>query len=54
MEIMPLILRRNANFKISMKCLVIKIRDSYQGTLLFVTWDLEAKRIIEFLNKFSE
>ena len=33
---------------------VIKIRDSYKGTGLFVTWDLEAKRIIEFLNKFSE
>lgn len=33
---------------------VIKIRDSYQGTDNFVTWDLEARRVIEFLNKFNE
>ncbi|WP_298842149.1 hypothetical protein [uncultured Clostridium sp.] len=32
---------------------VIKIRDSYQGTSLFITWDLEARRVIEFLNKFN-
>lgn len=33
---------------------VIKIRDSYKGTQLFDTWDLEAKRILEFLNKFNQ
>lgn len=33
---------------------VIKIRDSYKGTQLFDTWDSEAKRILEFLNKFNQ
>ena len=33
---------------------VIKIRDSYKGTNLFVTWDLEARRVVGFLNKFNE
>lgn len=32
---------------------VIEIRDRHKGTPLYVTWDLEAKRIVEFLNKFS-
>lgn len=32
---------------------VIEIRDLYKGTDSYVTWDLEARRIIEFLNKFS-
>jgi len=33
---------------------VVEIRDSKKGSELYVTWDLEVKRIIEFLNKFSE
>lgn len=32
---------------------VIEIRDSKKGTELYVTWDLEAKRIVEFLNSFN-
>jgi len=33
---------------------VIEIRDSKKGTPMYVFWDLEAKRILEFLNQFSE
>ena len=33
---------------------VIEIRDSKKGTPMYVFWDLEAKRIVEFLLKFSE
>jgi len=33
---------------------VIEIRDTKKGTPMYVFWDLEAKRILEFLLKFSE
>jgi hypothetical protein len=33
---------------------VVEIRDRHKGSELYVMWDLEAKRVIEFLNKFSE
>jgi len=33
---------------------VIEIRDTKKGTPVYVFWDLEAKRIVEFLLKFSE
>lgn len=32
---------------------VIEIRDSKKGSELYVTWDLEAKRLVEFLNSFN-
>lgn len=32
---------------------VIEIRDLYKGTDSYVTWDLEARRIVEFLNSFN-
>jgi hypothetical protein len=31
---------------------VIEIRDKYKGTELYVTFDLEAKRLVAFLNNF--
>lgn len=31
---------------------VIEIRDNNKGTELYVMWDLEAKRIVDFLNSF--
>ena len=31
---------------------VVEIRDKYKGSELYVTFDLEAKRLVEFLNKF--
>ena len=33
---------------------VIEIRDSKKGSELYVKWDLEAKRIVEFLSSFTE
>lgn len=33
---------------------VIEIRDSKKGSELYVKWDLEAKRIVEFLSSFNE
>lgn len=33
---------------------VIEIRDRHKGTPFYVTWDLEAKRIVDFLNQFAE
>ena len=32
---------------------VIEIRDLYKGTDSYDIWDQEAKRIVEFLNKFQ-
>lgn len=32
---------------------VIEIRDKHKGSELYVMWDLEAKRIVEFLNNFN-
>jgi len=32
---------------------VIEIRDKHKGSELYVMWDLEARRIVEFLNKFN-
>jgi len=31
---------------------VIEIRDKHKGDELYVMWDLEAKRIVDFLNRF--
>lgn len=31
---------------------VVEIRDKNKGSELYVMWDLEVKRVIEFLNKF--
>ena len=31
---------------------VIEIRDRHKGSELYVMWDLEARRIVEFLNNF--
>ncbi len=33
---------------------VVEIRDRHKGSELYVTWDLELKRIVEFLLKFTE
>lgn len=33
---------------------VIEIRDSKKGTPMYVFWDLEARRIVDFLLQFSE
>tara|TARA_R110000822_G_scaffold309096_2_gene437983 strand:- start:920 stop:1201 length:282 start_codon:yes stop_codon:yes gene_type:complete len=33
---------------------VIEIRDKHKGSELFVMWDLEAKRIVDFLSNLSE
>lgn len=32
---------------------VIEIRDRHKGSELYVMWDLEARRIVEFLNNFN-
>lgn len=29
---------------------LVKMRDSYKGTVYYVTFDLEVKRVVEFLN----
>lgn len=31
---------------------VIEIRDRHKGSELYVMWDLEARRIVDFLNSF--
>ena len=33
---------------------VIEIRDKHKGSELYVMWDLEARRIVDFLSRLSE
>jgi len=32
---------------------VIEIRDRHKGTPFYIMWDLEAKRVVDFLNQFT-
>lgn len=33
---------------------LVQMRDKYKGTDMYITFDLELKRVVEFLFKFSE
>jgi len=33
---------------------VVEIRDKYKGTPMYVTWDLELRRVVDFLMQFSQ